>query len=67
MRYSLRTLLILMFVGSPLLAWSWQGWQQWRASQRITCRPSLRHLSIAIHNYHGDSLRRVPEQLPSDD
>jgi hypothetical protein len=67
MRYSLRTLRILMFVGRPLLAWSWQSWQQWLQSQRTTCRPSLRHLSIAIHNYHGDIRRRLPEQPPSDD
>ena len=34
MRYSLRTLLIIMFLGGPLLAWGWQGavaWWEWRA------------------------------------
>jgi hypothetical protein len=55
MRYRLRSLLILMTLGGPLAGWGWIGWQEWRAAQRPPCRPSLRQISIALHNYHGDS------------
>jgi hypothetical protein len=51
MRYSLRTLLILMLIGGPLTAWGWTGWQAYLRSQRTTCAPSLKQLKIAIHNY----------------
>jgi hypothetical protein len=55
MRYRLRTLVIVMTLGGPLVGWSWIGWTEWRAAQRPACRPSLRQLSIALHNYHGDA------------
>jgi hypothetical protein len=31
MRFSLRTLLILMLLGGPLGAWGWKKWQAYRA------------------------------------
>lgn len=33
MRYKLRTLLILLALGPPMLALGWWGWQEWRARQ----------------------------------
>ena len=34
MQYRLRTLLILMAIGPPMLAWSWFGWLDYREHQR---------------------------------
>ena len=34
MQYRLRTLLILMALGPPMLAWSWFGWLDYREHQR---------------------------------
>jgi hypothetical protein len=34
MRYSLRTLLILMAIGPPMLASAWFGWLAYREQQR---------------------------------
>ncbi len=40
MRYSLRTLLVLMLLGGPLCAWGWQRWEAYRTDrgfdQRLT-------------------------------
>ena len=35
MRYRLRTLLILLAVGPPLVAAGWWGYVQWRRSQTV--------------------------------
>ena len=46
MQYRLRTLLILMAIGPPMLAWSWFGWLDYREHQRrdslmMTITPGL--------------------------
>jgi hypothetical protein len=51
MRYSLRSLLIVMLLSGPVAFAAWHSWQEWRRSQRPTCQPSLRQLRIAIHSY----------------
>jgi hypothetical protein len=48
MRYRLRTLLILLALGPPVLAGTWWGWQRWRDSQRTQCQPAFRALAQGI-------------------
>jgi len=45
MHYRLRTLLIVLASGPPVLAW---GWSLWREAQRELMRPETRHALQAI-------------------
>jgi hypothetical protein len=57
MRYRLRSLLLLMTLAGPIAGWSVIAYQHWRASQRPTCGPGLKQISIALHNYHNNTYR----------
>jgi len=58
MKYSLRSLMIVVLLAGPLSLIACESLQAWRASQRPSCQPSLRQLRIAVHSYiasHGPS------------
>ena len=57
MRYRLRTLLIALSLGPPLLAMAWFGWNDWQRANRTECRPSLRNLDAAMRMNNEVSLR----------
>jgi hypothetical protein len=55
MRYRLRTLLLLLAIGPPMLAVAWTTWQRWRESR------DLEEWNFAPTEYHpliiwGDEL-----------
>jgi hypothetical protein len=60
MRYRLRTLLILLAVGPPSLAWGWGEYAAWRS------RENLRQLGLGLKDNHptylppGARLRATP-------
>jgi hypothetical protein len=51
MKYSLRSLMIVMLLAGPCSLIARESWQAWRRTQRPTCQPSLKQLKIAIHSY----------------
>jgi len=52
MRYRLRTLLILLAIGPPMLAGAWGKWQVWRAEQATEEIDRFRHpFSGVIERY----------------
>jgi len=51
MRYRLRTLLILLALGPPLLAGGWCGWQEWnryRLTQNLRKELGRLHREVSI-------------------
>ena len=59
MKYSLRSLMIVMLLTGPCCLIARESWQTWQLSQRTKCQPALKQLGIAIHSYF-QSLPRGP-------
>jgi hypothetical protein len=59
MRYSLRSLIIVMLLAGPCSLIARESWQAWRRSQRPTCQGGLKQLGIAIHNYHAAQAQKL--------
>jgi hypothetical protein len=59
MRYRLRTLMIVLALGPPIIAyihWKYEHRPGWH----------LRQIGLAVHNYSGDSLwLRLPDGRPA--
>jgi hypothetical protein len=67
-RYSLRTLLILMAIGPPMLAVAWavgaKALVEYR--QRQQPNPVLRRMDLALQNYSGDAIwLKLPDGRPA--
>ena len=58
MRYRLRTLLILMAIGPPVLAWIHHKVDEYQRRQHVSLH--LRQIGLGLQNYHGDSFIPQP-------
>ena len=65
MRYRLRTLLMVLALGPPVLAGAFWGWQEWRMSQRLECRPAFRALGAYPVGDLVIPLQSVPQPIPA--
>jgi hypothetical protein len=60
MKFSLRSLLIVMLLGGPACGFGWQAWKAWKLSRRPSCGGSLRQIGIALHNYFDSAPGPTP-------
>jgi hypothetical protein len=50
MKYSLRSLLIVMLISGPASCFVWNAWQAWHfQQQRASCPGTLRQIGIPLH------------------
>jgi hypothetical protein len=56
-RYNLRTLLIVLALGPPLLAGAWWGWERYVESQR---RQLLREILRSVADDMGHGVQYIP-------
>jgi hypothetical protein len=58
LRYKLRTLLILLAVGPPLLGVIYSKVDEYQHRQRLSAL--LKQIGLGLQNYHGDSVIPLP-------
>jgi len=73
LRYKLRTLLIVLALGPPVLAWGWGRYSAWRVEQeRLAMWREYPDTGLEIEqaqsrvnlNYHGELPERMLNGLP---
>jgi hypothetical protein len=63
MRYRLRTLLILMAIGPPLVAGAWFGWMAYRENQRP--QPAVDWTTVTVPLIIGEEEPMLGTEIPA--